>query len=139
MKEYLDKIVANGKKEDMDCLGEMMIDMLDKIKEVDHPKYEKYKHKIVGMAYEYRINDELAKDIVDEMKPKGEYWSKETVKNVVGDIPNLDEVYVVMNSLVNDYGDIISTEDTSTYVKMANAWINDVDGHKNKVWWYFVK
>lgn len=139
MKEYLDKIVTNGKKEDMDCLGEMMVDMLYDLKERDHNEYKKYKNKIVGMAYDYKVNDELAEDIVHDMKPKGEYWDLETVKSVIGDIPNLPEVYVVMNSLVNDYGEVISPEDVDTYVKMTNAWINDVDGHKDKVWWYFVK
>ena len=46
MKEYLDKIVANGKKEDMDCLGEMMVDMLYDLKERDHNEYKKYKNKL---------------------------------------------------------------------------------------------
>ena len=139
MKEYIEKIVANGKQEDMDCLSDIMIDLLYHLKETDHDEYKKYKTKIVGMAHNYTIDDELAHEIVEDMKPKGEYWSKETIKSVVGDITNLDEVYVVMNSLVNDYGDVISPEDVETYVKMTNAWINDVDGHKNKVWWYFVK
>ena len=73
------------------------------------------------------------------MRPKGEYWSLDTVKSVVGDVPNIDSIYVVMNSLVNDYGDIISPEDVDTYVELTGAWINDIDGHDNKVWWYFVK
>lgn len=139
MKEYLDKIVANGKKEDMDCLGDILIDSMYHIKDCDHEAYEEYKTKIIGMAYNYTINDELARDIVNGMRPVGEYWDMAAIKNVVGDIPNLPEVYVVMNSLVNDYKDIIPTEDVDTYVRMTNAWLNDVDGHKNKAWWYFVK
>ena len=43
-----------------------------------------------------------------------------------------------MNSLVNDYGDIISPDEVDKYVKMTNAWINDVDAKPNKVWNYFV-
>lgn len=91
------------------------------------------------MAYNYTINNELAHDIVDNMKPLGEYWSKEQIINVIGDVPNIDGIYVVMNSLANDYKDVISLDDVDTYVKMTNAWINDIDGHENKVWWYFVK
>ena len=139
MKEYLDKIVNNGKPEDMDCLGEMLITMIDDLKDTNYDKYKKYKNKIIGMAYDYTINDELAKSIVDDMKPRGEYWSKETVTNVVGNVPNIDTIYVVMNSLVNDYGDIISPDEVETYVKMTMAWIDDEDGHENKAWWYFVK
>ena len=138
MEEYINMIVDNGKKEDMICLGDMMVDLLHHMKETNHNKYEKYKAKIIGMAYGYKINKELAEEIVKEMVPKGEYWSMDTIRSVVGDLPNLPEVYVVMNSLVNDYGDVISPDDVDTYVKLTNAWINDADGHENKTWWYFV-
>ena len=138
MKEYLDKIVTNGKKEDMDCLSDILIELMYELKENNYKEYKEYKNKIIGMAYDYKITPELAKDIVDDMKPKGEYWSMETIKNVVGDIPNISEVYVVMNSLVNDYGDIIPTDDVDKYVKMTNAWLNDIDAPKNKAWRYFV-
>ena len=139
MKEYLNMIVENGKKEDMDCLSDILVELMYELKESNHKEYKEYKHKIIGMAYNYTINDELAEDIVKDMKPKGEYWSKNTIISVVGDVPNIDDVYVVMNSLVNDYGDVISPEDVETYVKMTNAWLNDVDAKPNKVWNYFVK
>ena len=35
--------------------------------------------------------------------------------------------------------DIIDKENVKVYIDMAHAWIDDVDGHKHKVWWYFVK
>ena len=47
-------------------------------------------------------------------------------------------MYVVMNSLYNDFGNIISKDDVNTYIKMAHAWLDDIDSHKNKIWWYFV-
>lgn len=138
MKEYLDMIIKNGKKEDMDCLGDMMIELMYELKESNYHEYEEYKRKIIGMAYDYKITDDLAHEIVEDMKPKGEYWDIDTIRSVVGNQPNINDIYVVMNSLVNDYGDVISPEDVETYVKMTNAWINDADAHKNKVWWYFV-
>lgn len=91
------------------------------------------------MAYNYKVNDELAHDIVKDMKPLGEYWTKEQIIGVVGNISDIDSVYLVMNSLANDYKDVISLDDVDAYVKMTDAWINDIDGHENKVWWYFVK
>lgn len=139
MKEYLDKIVSNGRKEDMDCLSEMFVDLMYKIKDYDHSMFDKYKTKIVGMAYNYTINSELAMDIVKDMRPLGEYWSMDTIKSVVGDVQNLPEIYVVMNSLVNDYKDVINPDEVDTYVKMTNAWINDVDAPDKKVWKYFVR
>lgn len=138
MKEYLDMIIKNGKKEDMDCLGDMMIELMYELKESNYHEYEEYKRKIIGMAYDYKITDDLAHEIVEDMKPKGEYWDIDTIRSVVGNLPNINDIYVVMNSLVNDYGDVISPDDVETYVKLTNAWITDADAHKNKVWWYFV-
>ena len=40
---------------------------------------------------------------------------------------------------VNDYGEVINPEEVSTYIQMADAWIDDIDGKSNKIWWYFVK
>ena len=138
MRKYLDRIVELGKKEDMNCLGDMLIDLLYMLKETDYNKFKKYKNKIVGMAYNYTLDEELAYEIVEDMKPRGEYWDKETVISVVGNMPNINEIYVVMNSLANDYGNIIPLEDVDTYVKMTNAWINDPDAKPNKVWHYFI-
>ena len=42
-----------------------------------------------------------------------------------------------MNSLANDYGSVIDKDDTDTYVKMANSFINDEDAVKDKVCKYF--
>ena len=64
----------------------------------------------------------------------------ETIKNVIGDDNHrLCDMYIVMNSLANDYQNIISLEDAGTYIKMAHAWIDDVDGKKHKLWKYFVE
>ena len=140
MKEYLDKIVINGKKEDMDCLADIMVDLLYSLKETDYDKFKKYKNKIKGMAYNYQIDKELAEEIVENMKPLGEYWNMKTIANAIGnDTHRLEDMYVVMNSLVNDYSSTLSSDDAGTYVKMAHNWLDDEDGHKNKIWWYFVK
>ena len=71
MKKYLDMIVENGKKEDMDCLGNILVELMYEFKESNPKEYKEYKNKIIGMAYNYTINDELAHEIVEDMKPKG--------------------------------------------------------------------
>lgn len=140
MKEYLQMIVNNGKQEDMDCLGDILIESLYDMKETNYMKFKKYKNKIKGMAYNYKVDKELAKEIVEDMKPLGEYWSMETIASVIGnDTHRLEDMYVVMNSLANDYQNVVSLDDAETYVKMAHAWLDDVDAKENKVWWYFVK
>ena len=140
MKEYLRMIINNGKQEDMECLEDIMIDALYEMKESNYEKFKKYKNKIKGMAYDYKVDKELSKEIVEDMKPLGEYWNMETIASVIqNDTHRLEDMYIVMNSLVNDYQNVVSTDDVETYIKMAHAWLDDVDGHNNKVWWYFVK
>lgn len=140
MKEYINKIVENGKQEDMDCLSDIMVDLLYGLKETNEEEYKKYKMKIKGMAYDYTLDDELAKEIVMDMKPLGEYWDMGTIKAAIEpDQHKLLDMYVVMNSLANDYSNVINTEDVDTYIKMAHSWIDDIDGRNNKIWWYFVK
>lgn len=139
MKEYIKRIVKLGKPEDMECLSDIMVDLLYEIKENNEYEYKKYKKKIKGMAYNYKIDAEIAKEIVENMKPYGEYWNMDTVASVVGavDYP-ITDMYVVMNSLVNDYNKVINPEDAGTYVTMAKAWIDDEDAKEHKIWWYFV-
>lgn len=139
IKTYIDRIVQNGTNEDMECLKDILSDSLYELKEYDNETYKKYKNKIKGMAYNYEIDEELAKEIVDNMKPLGEYWSMDTVASVIGnDNHKLTDMYVVMNSLINDYSNVISSDDTDTYVKMARAWLDDEDAKKHKLWKYFV-
>ena len=140
MKEYINRIVANNKQEDMDCLSDILVDTLYEIKENNYDEFRKYKIKIKGMAYNYQIDEELAEEIVEDMKPFGEYWNMETIQSVIGnDTHRLCDMYVVMNSLVNDYQGVINPDEVDIYIKMAHAWIDDVDGKENKIWWYFVK
>ena len=74
------------------------------------------------------------------MRPLGEYWDMQTISSVINnDNHRLCDMYVVMNSLINDYQDVINPEEVDTYIKMAHAWLDDIDGKDNKVWWYFVK
>lgn len=47
------------------------------------------------------------------------------------------DFYIVMNSMINDYNEVIDKDDIETYVKMSNAFINDEDAVKNKVWKYY--
>ena len=139
MSEYIDKIIANGKKEDMECLKDIFTNAMSELKDINPSKYKEYKIKLKGMAYNYEIDEELAKEIVDNMKPLGEHWSIEEVSNANGeDNHRIEDVYVVMNSLANDYKDVISLDDTDTYVRLARAWLDDEDGKEHKVWKYFV-
>lgn len=142
IKKYIEKIVDNGKQEDMDELSNMLEEVIYYLKENNYPRYKKYKNKLMGMAYDYKFDEEMAHEIVEYMKPLGEYWNMDTINQVkekYGIKEDLYCVYVVMNAMANDYGDIISLDDVETYVKLTEAFINDEDAVEHKVWKYFTK
>ena len=143
IKEYISKIAENKKIDDMIELGNMLAEIICSMKESHSDAYEKYKMKLYGMAYDHKFEKNMAKDIVTSMEPRGQIWTLETTKQVqeqngLSGI-NPEDFYIVINSLGNDYGDIISVENTDTYVKMTDAWINDTDAKDDKVWIYFTK
>ena len=141
--EYIDIIGQNKNPEDMEKLGDMLSELIYMTKESHPDIYEKYKMKLYGMAYNYKFTREMAEEIVENMKPRAEIWNYDTtiqVKNQYGlNNINSEDFYIVLNSLGNDYGDVINIDEVDTYVKMAKAWIDDKDAKENKVWIYFTK
>ena len=142
IKKMLEVIIDKGKIEDMYKLNDMLDELICDLKEKQPKLYKEYKMKLMGMAYDYKLDNDMAMEIVNNMKPLGEYWDYETTSKVRKDygVNATDcDFYVVMNSLVNDYNKIIDKEDIETYVKMTNAFINDDDARKDKIWIYFTK
>ena len=140
IRKYIEKIGENRNIEDMNKLGDMLSEIIYEMKD-SHPQlYKKYKTKLMGMAYNYQVDKELAHEIVENMKPFGEHWTIEEVSKVLAnDTHNLEEMYVVLNSLYNDYSSILGNDDTNVYIKMAHAWLDDEDAKEHKFWKYFVK
>lgn len=142
IKRYIEKIVNNGKQEDMEKLSDILEEVIHCLKEYDYYKYKKYKNKLMGIAYNYKFDEEMSHEIVEDMKPLGEYWNLEAINGVKTNYDlkeDLYDLYVVMNAMANDYGEIISLEDVDTYVRLSEAFINDEDAVEHKVWKYFTK
>ena len=149
IREYIDKIGENRKQEDMEKLGDMLAELIYMTKESHHEIYEKYKMCLYTMAYGKVLNEEMAEEIVEDMKPAGEHWNMETttaVKNQYGikDISDID-FYVVMNSKYNDNKDTVDrfadTEDKKLdmYVSLTKDFVHDPDAKEGKVFTYFTK
>lgn len=142
IKQYIEKIVESGEKEDMKELSDMLDEAIVKLKITDPDCYKRYKIRLMGMAYNYKFDKTAAEDIVEKMRPLGMYWDIETTSKIRKEHGfNVDDndFYIVMNSLVNDYFKIIDKTDNETYARMANAFINDEDAVKNKIWIYYTK
>ena len=144
IKEYIQTIVDNGKREDMEKLSNMLEDVLYEIKENNHDEYCEYKMELYEMAYGKTLTREEAEKWVNKMVPSGK-WPFETtsaVKKQYG-ITNIDDVsfYVVMNMLYSDMGNVLGTgddpESLEKYIKATKDWLNDEDVASDKLYNYW--
>lgn len=137
IKKYIEKIVENGKQEDMEKLSDILAEIIYKMKEPHYEKYEYYKMCLYKMAYGEIISDEMREEIVERI---GEHWTLEETEQVkkdygYNDIP-ANEFNVVMNMAYSDYKDVFE-DNLDLYAKFSKAFIQDDDAKKGKVFIYF--
>ena len=142
IEEYIEKIVDNGKIEDMEILSDLLEDTMEIIKDYDKECYKEFEMKLYKMAYGSRLNKTIAEEIVNKMRPYGERFSFEETRKLqeqrgINDIDPI-EFFVVLNSAYNDYKDIFS-EDIEGYIRFTIDFIKDEDAKPNKVFKYFVE
>lgn len=144
IKEYIDVIVENGKREDMDKLSDMLQKILYKLKEYDYDDFNNYKMELYEMAYGKTLTKEIAEKWVNSMVPSAK-WNFETTSAVKKQsaITTIDDVsfYVVMNMLYSDMhnvlGDGNTPESVAKYVEATKDWLNDEDVEKDKLYNYW--
>lgn len=142
IEEYIERIVDNGKIEDMEELSDMLEDTMEIIKDYDEKCYKEFEMKLYKMAYGNHLNKSMAQDIVNKMRPYGMRWNIEETENLqrqrgIEDIPKAD-FFVVINSAYNDYKDIFG-EDLEGYIRFTIDFIKDEDAKEGKVFKYFVE
>ena len=142
IEEYIEKIVDNGKIEDMEELSDMLEDTMEIIKDYDKECYKEMEMKLYKMAYGSHLNKSMAQDIVHKMRPFGERWSYEETEIIqrqrgINDI-DTPSFYTVLNSAYNDYKDIFS-EDVEGYIRFTIDFIKDEDAKEGKVFKYFTE
>lgn len=139
IREYIKKIVDNGKQEDMEELSEILEDIIYKLKETDPKCYQKYKMKLYEMAYGKVLTEEMAYNWVQKMKPKHEHWTMEETTNAMKEMGynfNNIDFYAVANMMYNDYYDLVK-DNEELALKMAYMWLNDEDSVKDKLYEYY--
>lgn len=92
----------------------------------------------------YSITKEQAEAIVRNMRPRGQAWSFEEVKNLVttkGVTDRWVDWYLVMNMVCNDYYNTAKTyglqNENDFYFSLAKDFIEDPDAEPHKVAKYF--
>lgn len=140
IKEMLAKIIDKGNIEDMYKLNDMLDNLICDLKEQKPKLYKEYKKELYELAYGNVILEDKAIEIVKNMKPNGEHYSLEYAKDIKENYNikySVSDVYLVINSLYNDYHDLLEDND-EMYAKMTKLWLNDSDSVEDKVYVYFM-
>ncbi len=137
-KILIPKIIESGTPEDMECLEEMMIKMIDHLKIIDHDMYENIEHKLYKLVYGSHLSKELAYKWVSKMENKdgthGEHWSMEQTSQYAGS-HDVNDWYAVLNMVYSDYYN--PNFNTNTYIELAKDWLEDEDIEHNKLLKYY--
>lgn len=139
IKTYINKIVQNGKQEDMEELGDIFSDVMYELKEYNEEDYKEYKSELYEMAFGKKISQEMADKWVKEMQPIGIHWTIEETTNAMQSLGyNFDSVdfFVVANMMYNDYYDLIKNDETLA-LKLAKDWLDDKDAKEDKLYCYW--
>lgn len=104
---------------------------------------KEFKHMIKEVAL--RIDHEEAVEIVRHMKPYGEHWPMDQIRQYIASKSVTPEkalfYYLVMNMAYNDYkhtADRFGLEEPEFYFCIAHDFIEDPDGKDFKVEKYFL-
>lgn len=139
-KELVARAIENGAdKESWDLADDFICEMAQR-----EPKlYEEFMCRLEKLAY--RIPQDEAERIVRNMRPKGQFWTCQQVKDFVkeqGVTGEWTNWYLVMNMMYNDYCNTAKTyglqNDTEFFFNLSKDFIEDVDAKPLKVEKYFL-
>lgn len=150
IKEYIEKIVKDGDKKEMEALSYMLEEVVYMFKEYDEDLYCQYKMKLYEMAYGKVLTLDMAKEWVSEMIPMAK-WTYEETSSVLEKY-NLKihpvSFYAIMNMMYSDMKSVLGNADTEEslqkYIAATKAWYYDEDAENGDeklycYWKYIVK
>ena len=127
-------------------MEEIAEEIFEHLKEKDECKYWKIYFKMYEVTHGKHLNEEMAEEWVEEMKPYGEHWTKEQTDSVMyahGLTADPVDFYAGMNMAYNDYykaievGTMTEDEKINAYAKIAYYFIKDEDFGPNKMYEYY--
>lgn len=141
IREMISKIEESGNLEKIKELHELFDEVICDLKIAEPKMYHKYKTCLYELAYGKVILEEKAVEIVERMRPEGEYFSMDKakeIKNQYGFQHSASDVYLVLNAVYNDYCNTFKDESNEIYIKLAKDWLDDKDAVEDKVYIYFM-
>jgi len=138
-KKYITKILSSGDTDKIEEMSEYMEYIIDM---VGDRELEKVEQKLYEIAEGKVLNEDMAKEIIEDMKPYGMKWTLTDTEGVRGNYGYSDirpvDFWIVMNSAYNDYHDLFE-ENIEWYAKFSKDFIIDPDAIDEKVYCYFMK
>lgn len=137
-KMSIKKLIEDNK---IDSLGDMLSELIDKVKYVDHDLYEEYDMKVYKCAYGEHISEKLLEKIYSDKISK--HWTKEQTTSVGRSVGVDFEKYseydfnYAMNYLYHTLYNSIGTTDANSWGKMAKNWLTYNNPLKH--YYYFKK
>lgn len=139
IKTMIHEIIEHGHTEDMDCLAEMLTDLVYDLKHTDLTHFHTLEYKLHTMAYGEHLTEDMARHWVSKMEntdgSHGEHWTIEQTNQYAGRHNHAD-FYAVLNMMYSDY--YSPKFDTTDYVHLANAWLDDKDVSEGKTLKYYM-
>ena len=142
IRKVSDMVYHDDDKYKMEEMNKVYYKMADFIKERNPDVYDQFVIEAEDIAYKMTRTD--AEDIVMKMKPYGQHWSYEDVKNYIAE-RGMDgsltcDYYVAMNMAFNDYNRTArqyGIDRPEFYYDIAWDFLNDEDGPSHKVAKYY--
>lgn len=141
IEEIIQKIVDNGRIEDMKTLSDMLEDTMEELEKYDKNCFDKYMMKLYKMAYGNVLPDKLKIQWVNNMKPAARWQVEqiEEIKNIYrryGVNMPFYSFFVIINLLYSDMsnslGEINNEEDLTRYIQATNDWYYDEDAYNTQ-------
>lgn len=147
IRDCIQRIAEDGDLKEMIKLSEILVDLMEIIKQYDEEAYKRYEMHIYKMAYGTVLSRQMAEEIVSNMQPYGKRWNIEETKEIqeqygIDNIRPID-FFVVMNSKFNDNKDTVERftkskeEELDMYISLAKDFIMDEDAKEGKIFIYF--
>lgn len=143
---YRDIVQMLSKKEDMhwDEVTEINCQAYEMLNQLNPRGYQTLMQQLEHLAFS--IDKHEAEEIVHRMRPKGQMWSYEQVKDYIHKKGIEDDCvswYLVMNMCYNDYYGTAKMyglqNEVDFYFNLAKDFIEDPDAEPHKVAKYFSK
>lgn len=144
--KYINDIIMSKDDNKMEELKCVLVDTISHIQNIDPNTYKKIEADIYEIANGYRLDEDAAKEWVNSMQPNAK-WTINEIKEIKSKYESPMDIiplYVVMNMLYSDMGDVIgeeiNPETIEKYIKASEDWYYDADSRRTedeKLYFYY--